>query len=317
MGASGIEGQIGYVEEVTYNTPVTVTRFTEFVSEGIKFEQSRIESKGLGSQRRVNRRWAPGTQKASGPFEIELAPGGLGMLLEHAIGDVITAGAGPYTHTYTPTSRDGKSLTLQVGRPSQDGVVNPFTYSGVKIPSFSLKATIDEYVTGSFETYGAAEESLTATIPLASAVYPADDDPFVFTGASLTVDASTICPTDFDLTYETDMKTDRYFLCPASGAAPSEPTDNGIIKISGTIAGDFDDLTLYNIYKTNSEAALVLTFAIGALSLVITMNVRFDGDNSNVEGPESLSESIPWMATSGTDDATAFTAVLTNNDAVA
>jgi len=315
MGASGIEAQFGYAEESTYNTPVTVTRFHEFVSEGIKFEKNRIKSNGLRAGRRISRRWAPGTQKASGPITLELPPGGIGLLLKHAIGSVTTTGAGPYTHTFVPDSRDGESLTVQIGRPSTDGTLNPFTYSGVKISSWSLKASIDEYVTATFNTYGAAEESDSGTIPLASAVYPADDDPFVFTDAQVTVDGVVHCFTDIDLSYESSLKEDRYFMCPNSGATPDEPLDNGEIEVSGTLAGDFDDLTLYNIYKTDTEVPLVLTFAAsGGLSLVITMNVRFDGETSTVDGPEILDESISFMATSDTSDAAAFTAVLINND---
>ena len=316
MGASGIEAQLGLAEEADYNTPVTVTRFHEFVSEGLKFEQKRIDSKGLRAGRRTIHRWAPGTQKVSGPITMELAPGGLGLLLKHAIGGGTTAGAGPFEHTFIPASRDGESLTLQLGRPSIDGTLNPFTYSGVKIPSWSLKASIDEYVMLTLNTYGAAEESDGNVIPLAEAVYPADDDPFIFSEATITIGGDTECFTEIELNYETAMKTDRYFMCPGSGRVPDEPLDNGDIVVGGSLSGDFDNLALYNIYKTNVEVPLVLTFENSTgLSLVFTLNVRFDGENANVEGPELLEESIPFMVVSEVSDAAAFTAVLTNNDA--
>jgi hypothetical protein len=49
--ASGLGAQLGIGEESTYNTPVTVTRFLEFNSEGLDADVGIIESRGLGTGR--------------------------------------------------------------------------------------------------------------------------------------------------------------------------------------------------------------------------------------------------------------------------
>lgn len=309
---SGIDAQLGLAAESTYNTAVTPTRFFEFDSESLKFERKRIESKGLRAGRRVMRRFAPGTQKVSGSVTMELAPGNLGILLEHAIGNVATAGT---THTFTPGSKDGKSLTVQVGRPSLDGTVNPFTYTGVKIPSFAMKASIDEYVSVTWDFYGADEITNPATVPLATPVYSVDDDPFVFTGASVNVDGNEVCLTEIDMKYEGGLKVDRYFMCAAGGAAPREALESGYTTITGNLKGEFEDLSLYTVYKENGVVPLTMTFSHpDGHSLTYTYQVRFDGENSNVSGPEILEEGIPFMAISEISDADAFTAVLVNSD---
>lgn len=313
--ASGIDAQLGIGAESTYNTAVTPDRFFEFTDESITFERTRIDSKGLRNTRRIMRRFAPGTQKVSGNISMELIPGFTGLLLEHAIGSAQTVGT---THTFEPSSIDGKSLTVQVGRPSVNGVVNPFTYTGMKVMGFSMKASIDEYVTAQWDFYGADEISDPAVQPLATPVYSSDDDPFVFIDASVNIDGTEYCFTDIDIKVENALKADRYFMCAAGAPAPKEPLENGYRKISGTLKGEFDDLTLYNIYKTNAEVPLTITFGhADGHSLVQTMNVRFDGENANVSGEDILEEGIPFMALSEVSDADAYTAVLTNGDSVA
>lgn len=313
--ASGIDAQLSLGAETTYNTAVTPDRSFEFTSESIKFDRARIDSKGLRAGRRIMRRFAPGTQKVSGSVSMELIPGFTGILLEHLIGSADTVGT---VHTFEPTPVDGKSLTVQVGRPSVNGTVNPFTYTGMKVVSASMRASIDNYVTADWEFYGANEISNPTTAPLVTPTYSTDDDPFVFIDASVNIDGTEYCFTDIDIKIENALKTDRYFMCAAGAPTPKEPLENGYRKISGTLKGEFDDLTLYNIYKNNEEVPLVITFGhADGHSLVQTMNVRFDGENANVSGEDILEEGIPFMALSDVSDAAAYTAVLTNGDTTA
>ena len=48
---SGLGAQIGFAEESTYGTPVTVTRFLEFNNESVKTELAQVTSMGLGRGR--------------------------------------------------------------------------------------------------------------------------------------------------------------------------------------------------------------------------------------------------------------------------
>src|SRR4051812_46549580 len=100
--ASGIGGQFGFAEEVTYGTFVAPARFLEINSASVKFERERIESQGIRAGRRVLHRWAPGVQRVAGDVEMEMAPQGFAQLWKHILGAVSTAGANPYTHTLTP-----------------------------------------------------------------------------------------------------------------------------------------------------------------------------------------------------------------------
>ena len=51
-------------------------------------------------------------------------------------------------------------------------------------------------------------------------------------------------------------------------------------------------------------------------TLTISGNVRYDGSTPTVNAPdEMVKQELPFVFTSGTDDATAFTATLVNDEA--
>lgn len=315
MTASGIDAQLAYVEESgAYGVYTAPTRASEFISEGIKFEIERIDSAGIRAGRKVLHRWAASIQRASGPIEFELTPGGFGLLLEHAMGTATTAGAGPYTHTYDMADFPAAALTLQVGRPDLTGTVQPFSYLGMRIPSWEITASVGEFAKVKLETYGAAEDTGEALVDV-SAMYPTDDVPFVFTEGSLDIAASEVCIRDITLSGDNGLAVDRHFICSANGAAPKEPIESGKRVVSGTFTADFENLTQYNRFVNGTETAMVLDFTSGTSSFIVTMNVRFDGETPNVSGPELLELPVSFMAVSDTSDAAAFTAVLTNDDA--
>jgi len=314
MTSSGIDAQLGYVEEVTFGTYVAPTRFSEFVSEDIKFDIERIESKGIRAGRRLQTRWKPSVQRAAGNIVMELTPGGSGLLLKHAWGAVTTAGAGPYTHTYSQGALDGESLTVQVGRPDISGTVQPFSYTGMKVADWEIACAVGEIPTLTLGMYGAAE---TTGESLETASYPSNDDPFVFTEGSLTIAGTEVCVRDVSMKGTNGLKIDRHFICAAEGAAPKEALESELREITGSFSADFESLTQYARYTAGTEAALVLSFTSGADSLVITTNTRFDGETPTVTGMELLELPVNFKLVSDTSDAAAFTAVLTNTDSAA
>lgn len=311
--SSGIDAQFGFADESTYGTLVAPTQFLEFLSESLKLEKERIESQGIKAGRRVLHRWAPGVQRVTGDVEIELAPEGTGTLLKHMFGGVATTGASdPYSHEFTPGDLNGKSFTCQVGRPDVSGTVQPFTYTGCKIPEWELAFAVNEYLKLKTTIYGADE---TTAEGLAVASYPATYNPFVFTHGSLTVAGSGVDIIEGTLAASNALATDRHRIRSTDPANPKEPLENGRREFTGSLTADFESLTQYNRFVSGTEAAMVLTFEQSASrSLVVTMNVRFDGETPSVGGMELLEQSLPFKCTSGTSDAAAITAVLKNGD---
>ncbi len=88
-------------------------------------------------------------------------------------------------------------------------------------------------------------------------------------------------------------------------------------EYTGTVVSDFEGLTEYNRFLDGDEFALVFKFDDGTNSLTITQNVRYNGDTPTVSDMGLLDHSLPFKAISGTSDAAAITAVLTNGEGLA
>ena len=314
MTSAGIEAQIGVAAESVYGTYVAPTRFYEFVSESLKYNIQRIESQGIRQGRRTQHRWKAGTKSVSGDINMELVPQDMGLLLQHIIGDPVTTGSDPYTHTYTGLGAiDGKSMTIQVGRPDESGTVRPFNYLGCKFTEMQISCQAGQIATAKFSVYGREEQTSSG---LASAAYDAELMPFVFTEGVLTVASTEIEVKSVDYTINANLAVDRHRVGTSVGK-PKKALVNGLAAISGTFVADFESLTNYNRYVNGTEATLTLAFNAGADGqLTITSNVRFDGETPNVAGMELLELSQPFVGT-GTTDANVITTVLINSDSTA
>lgn len=310
--SAGIDAQLGMAAETTYGTYAVPTRFYEFVSESLSFNVQRIDSKGIRRGRRTQHRWKAGTRSVTGDINMELVPQDMGLILSHVLGTPTTTGVDPYTHTFNGlTNIDDRSMTIQVGRPDEAGVVQPFSYLGCKFTSLKIACNAGDFAQATLGVYGREEVTAQA---LATAVYDAELEPFVFTEGSLTVAGSVIAVKSVDYNIDLALAVDRHRV-DASGGRPKKALINGLAGISGSFTADFENLTNYNRYVNGTEASLVLAFDAGAdKKLTLTSNVRFDGETPKVSGMDLLELSQPFVGT-GTTDAAVITATLVNSDA--
>jgi len=306
----GADAQIGFVSETVVGTFVTPTKFLPFKSESIKANIEYVNTETLSARRtvRITKRT---TTSVEGSITTELANTTLATLLKHMFGTVGTTGAGPYVHTYSPSDLTGDSLSVQVGRPASTGTVHPFSYAGCKISSWTISSTVGELAMLELMIRGMTETTATA---LATASFDTSWSPFVFTEASLTV-AAVAAGTVRDVSISGDNKIEfRHRL----GLSTSlQPLEIGVRDYTGTITTDFDSLTHYALFTGGTQSALVLTFSNGTQSLQITANVQFTGETPNVGGTDLLALTLPFRCISGTSDANAISAVLTNSEASA
>ncbi len=304
----GADAQIGWVTEVTPGTALTVSKFMPFRSETIRQDIEYMDTQTLAARHTI-RATKRGIRGVAGGFSTELPNTTLGTFLKHAFGSVITTGAGPYAHTFTPGSLTNSSMTVQVGRPASTGTVHPFTYAGMKVSEWTVGATVGELATLEGEFIGMTETTATT---LATASYDSTWSPFSFTEASLTVAGSAASSARSVSITGKNAVEPRHRL---NGSGTSlNPLQVGLREYGGTVSTDFDSLTDYNRFVNGTEAALVVTFSNGVQSLVFTMNVQFVGETPTVGGFELLEQSLPYRCFSGTSDAAAITAVLTNSE---
>lgn len=304
---TGLAAQFGYAKEPAFGTLTTPTDFLEFVNESLAAEENRIESSATGRKARVQRtnRWAPGSRTVGGSVDHELATKGMAPILETALGSVTVTGEDTtgdaandtWHHEVTPGPLRDKSLTLQVGRPRLDGTIQPFTYTGCQITELGLSAALDEIVTLS-ATYSGADEDLAE--PLASAVFPADDQLFTYVHGTLLIGGVEVFIASFNLNLSNALAVDRRAF---GQRVRREGLENGLRDYTGDFDAEFQDLSLYNLYRDGAEAALDLTFdGPGTAALRIEANVRVDGSTPSVDGTDEIRQPISFKCIDNAED---------------
>lgn len=305
-------------ETVTYGAAVTPTRSYEMVQETMKLSIDRIDSKGLRAGRRMVGKWVPGKRFASGDVEFEVSGVGFGLLLQHALGANAVTGASP-TYTQTCTVSDlPLSFTMQIGRPDITGTVNPFTYTGCRINTWELSLKAGELlmfkpsIIAADETTGTALATFTdPTIQLLS-----------YVGGVVTCGGVEVDLLDFSFKGDNKLDTSRFRL--RNNYAIKQPIENSWREFTGQLTADFEGLTQYNHFVNGDELSMVATFAGAAIpggagskyQVVVTANVRYDGETTHVPGPSVLQQPIPVKVVDDTaTDAAALSVVYTTTDA--
>lgn len=310
--ATSLDAQLGFKEETTWGTAVTVDRFVPFLSETIKQEIAQLESKGIISGRRIlaSNQWTQGIHTVSGDIGMEVYDRNIGLFLKHALGTVSSSGTtAPFTHTFTPGELAGKGLTVQVGRPDRAGTVQPFTYAGCKVASWEIACAAGEIATLGISVVGKSETTSTglASFSLSNSVAPMS-----FVGGSFTLASSSLCVRSVKFGGDNKLATDRRCI---GQTTIDEPLQDDLRMFTGEVTLEFPDLVHYNRFVTGTEGTLNFQLARGTSSLTIVANVRTDGTTPSVNGRGMLVHNLNFSCVgSTTNDASAFTATFVTAD---
>lgn len=308
--------QLGTVDEVTYGTPVTPTRFHEFLTWGVKSQRGRIEGGGLRAGTRVQRsdRFVTVNNGAAGDATMEVLTKGFGFWLKHMLGSVATAAAvdGKTVHTGTIGDLKGDSFTAQVNKPFHPADTDQaFTYHGGKVTKWQLANQVNGLL---IATLSFDFEDVDTSTALATASYPTSMELFSFVGATITVGGTAFEATDATFAGDNMLKVDRQYL--RASALKKEPIEQDRRAITWSLAADFEDLAQYNRYVSETAAGALATIVatwqaptlIGTTSkptIVVTVdNARFDDHDTAIGGPGPLSQTLSGRGLyDGTDSA--------------
>jgi hypothetical protein len=298
---SGLQAQLGISPETTWATYAAPTNFYELESESIKNTIARIDVQDLRSGAFVQRtdRWSAGRQTVSGDINLGVRSNGFALLFHHMLGSVsnVTDGAG-YHYTIKPADLTGLGLSVQVGRPSMSGTVEPFSYVGCKVASWELSNTSADEMKLKMTVDGQSETTAQA---LGSPSYPANSEPMYFTEGAITVGGTAFDVLNWSVAGTNAMKTDRYYISATTPALKREQMRNAYAQYTGTLVADFTDLTAYNRFVNGTTATIVMTYTgkndydtSKPNKIVITIpNARFDGDTPNVGNADILTQNLP------------------------
>ena len=326
--AGGLNSQLGVAEEATVGTAVTPARFYEFGNESLNLSIERIEYMGLRPTRRVlgTSNWVEGRRGVEGDVEVPVMNKGMALLFKHALGAVTTTtpvgGTTARDHKCTVGALDGKGLTVQVGRTDMTGTTRAFTYAGCKVTEWELAGSTDSQLMLKLSLDGMSETTATA---LAAASYPTGLAPFSYLTGALTVGGSAFDVTEFSLTGNNSLATDRYMIRATTPGSKKEQLEGaGVREYGGSLSAEFSDLTAYNRFVNGTVGALTITYtgAIieAAIAYKVAVNlpaVRFDGETPSVSGPELLAQPLPFKVLDDNSVDGPVVVTITNTDTAA
>lgn len=253
--------QFGVVDEGTYGTPETVTRFYE--TDGlpdVQPDQGRAEADALRSGARVQSSldFVPYRKGAKLSVAMPVPTKNWGWWLKHLLGTTATGSVtdSNYTHTGTVGSLLGDFFTSQVGVPFvASATVQPFTLHGCKVESWELSCDLDNLLRFSAEIDAEDFETSTA---LASASYPSGALVFAFGGATVSIGGSTVNVKNVSITGNNNLDVDRRFL--KGSALKLEPVENGWREYAFECEAEFTDLTQMNRFIDADRADTLAEF---------------------------------------------------------
>lgn len=302
-----VQGLFGLKSESVWGTGVTPDLFLGgWLSGNPVREQPPLVSQGIRAGRRTPNCISAGAKTVAGTVELELTPAPMATLMRHMFGTVNTTGSGPYTHTASLGTLNGKSFTGQWGIAGTGGTVHPFTMPGSKITSWTIAATAGEIAKLSLDI--SAKDYVTAT-GLASASY-LSACPFTFVQGSITVDGDELGEVNsFELNVDRSLRVKHYVGSPLI----QEQIEEGRPEVMISVDSEFTDLTLHDL--ANTGVAIVLDFDNGTDSLTVTLNAWVMPSTPEVGGVDDLTSfNFEAQAYHATSDASAMTAVLINSE---
>jgi len=313
---AGLGATLGTAEEDTWGTFAAPDSFVEFVSETLALDPKNVQSEAINgglfeqAQRRVRT-----TRQAAGPVNLELQSRSIGRFLKHMVqcGSPVVGAAGgsssAYQQVFTPGPSAGLSLSVQVGRPTALGVMEAFSYTGVKVLDWTVDVAVDA-ISKLQLTLDAKDEDTTEDYAAPSWT---DADVFHFAEATLLLGGTAattggVCTltggtpvasaTGASIKGANTLDTARQFV--GNGGLKREQLNNGFTKITGELDLEFDDLTtMYEAFSANTQTSLQLTWTgpvideannVNAGLVVLIPAIFFEKGTPDVSGPKILTQ---------------------------
>ena len=302
---------IGLVDEVTYKTGVTVTRFVEPVDESLNWNKSIKQGMGLRVASRVARsaRRVVPTADGGGDFTVEAVSKGLGLLWEACLGSGASTLVSDTTYQQLFTLGDTPpSLTIQKGLVEADGTVDAYTFLGCMVDTWefafpngdiaTLKPTFDigdidtatSYATPSYPSSPSLFHFANGSIASGTLTEP--------TTTALASGTTTIADVRAgSLTVNNNLTKDRFNF--GGSGRKSQPTV-GLRDISGSLTVEYDSTTWRDAVLDDSPMCIILTFTGGALSAgnetlqIVLPEVKFDSPLAQANGTDLITTDLSF-----------------------
>jgi len=307
--AIGSLGYLAYVPETTWNTtpgtPSLVQLKAGVYGESLGMEIDEHMSNSINASRAVEY-VRGGNKHFRGSVPIEFAALGLGKLLKHALGPVVTSGAGPYTHVI-------KRGALAAGMTIEKGFTDIgayFLFSGCKPEKLAGSVQPSGIFTGSMDIV--AGGMTVATTSADSTLTTSVHNPFMEHEAVVQEGGGTVVCLAFD--FEISNNIDEVLAIGSRG--PAALTE-GKGACMGNVTLMFENLTAFNKFLNETASDLKITFTNGANSLEFFFpEVRYIGDAvPKLSSPQGIVVPLKFRAIYDLSELTDVKVTLINTEA--
>lgn len=299
--AAGINAFISLGEESTFGTAVSVTDHFRLIDESINVEDGYNLRQYLSTA--VARQKIRNKRNVSGSFTIPASYGGIGLLLKHVLGDVSTAGSGPYTHTITDAAIP-TGLTIQVDRDTSGvGGSSAYKFAGCQISALNFSQSMEEELQISAEIMGKTVTNVAAATPS----YPSATYADWTAVTAVTFDGTTFTAREIEVGISNDLRADGYIL--------GDRERQHLGRKGGTVTmkfnGEYDKLDFFTDYIGGTTGTAVATWSDGTNSLSFSLaNACIQNSNPNASDADDIVYDLEMEG-----DLDDLTVTLVNSDA--
>lgn len=298
---AGYAAYIGIGEESTYGTGVAPSKFFRLIDESINLEYGKNYREILGSA--VGRKTVSKKKSVTGSFKVLVPFNDTGILLKHALGDVSTAGSGPYTHTITAAALP-TGLSIQVNRDTAAITGNAsFRYTGCQITKLTLTQAMEDFCECTVDIVG---EDLALT-SAASPSYATDNYADWEGNTTISLNSQAQTARSVELVIENQLRENRYKL--------GQLTRTGLGRKQGTVTGkvevEWDSTDELNLHLNQTDTPVSVAWA-GASSHTLTWALSgstVQSANVNASDPDDIIIPVEFEA-----DLEDLTVTLVNGD---
>ena len=323
---SGLGVTVGWAEEVTVGTYVTVTRWLPHLKAEFKWKKKTVTGPVLrGNRFLLASRRAMISHTVDGTIEFTAVDKQLGVFFKHALGcktptstEITTTGV--YTQTFVTGNPEGMSLSAQKGVPElPGGTIFPLSYNGLKVVTWDLSVATDQI--GKFAMTLDGWDEATATTYTAASYLTGTSAPHVLTfaegklllGGTVTTTSGITSvatgATPVGLVSSVSIKGDNKYdvaRYPLGSKTKKEQISNAFANYTGTVEIEFaSKADFYTAFKTDTDLALQFSLTgpkIGTTGTnkskitVILPAIYFEGTTPNEPGEGIIKVKVPFTA---------------------
>lgn len=318
--AAGSKARVIYIKESTWGTtPVgsTLWKGCRLVGDSLQANINNFESNELRSDRTVMFQ-RPGNKAAGGEIRSELSAEGfsqfwLDLLAHQYVRGTDTVGGNPYTHTLKAGSYQNVGFSIEKGFTD---INQYFVYTGCRMNTLSINCPQEGIVTANWGVLCKQETDPTGSSQDSTVTFPTGD-PFVgFECAIVEGGAVTLAIAQSATIQINNGYRDNVYVL---GSDVRKDLPPGKRHCSGSLVLYFEDATMYNKFKQQTDTSLKFTFTNSASNTleIYFPKVRYGGGSPtpvlNDDGP--IQATFPWRAMYDTSEQTDVRVKITNTEA--